>query len=144
MRRETVAFPRSVARAAIVALALGLPSPASAAGPSMQTQTFGFTGSQLLTGKQATDPLSLLQGQHGTFGNSFGFRPMPDYYNGPPPLQRYAPGFEGAIVTPVPPPAPDAHLLIVQHRPTVRGQVVILRAGRDDEVISPTVTPAPQ
>lgn len=144
MRRETVAFPRGVARAAIIVLALGLPSLASAAGSSMQTQSFGFTGSQLLTGKQATDPLSLLQGQHGTFGNSFGFRPMPNSYNVPPPLQGDAQGFPGELVTPVAPPPPDAHLLIVQHRPTVRGQVVILRPGRDDEVISPTVTPAPQ
>ncbi len=149
MRRETIGLPRSVARAAIVALALGfgLPSVASAAGTSTPTQSFGFTGSQLLTGQQSTQPLNLLQGQHGTFGNTFGFRPMGNYYGAPVPGQQLPPpgiGVAGATVTPVAPLPPDAHLVTPERRGAARGQVVVLRPGFDDEVIATSGAQAPQ
>lgn len=149
MRRENVGLPRSVARAAIVALALGfgLPSVAGAAGTSTPTQSFGFTGGQILSGQQSTQPLSLLQGQHGTFGNSFGFRPRGNYYGVPAPEQGFAPpapGVEGAIVTPIAPPPPDAHLVTPERRAATRGQVVVLRPGYEDEVIATSAGRAPQ
>ncbi len=158
MRRENVGLPRSVARAAIVALALGfgLPSVAGAAGPSTPTQSFGFTGGQILAGQQSTQPLSLLQGQHGTFGNSFGFRPTGNYYGSynyygyygsrAPEEQLPPPGLgvEGAVVTPVAPPPPDAHLVTPERRAATRGQVVVLRPGLEDEVIATSAGRAPQ
>jgi len=144
MRQETIALARSAARVAVVAFALGigLPSLAGAAGTSTPTQSFGFTGSQLRAGQQSTQPLDLLQGQHGTFGNTFGFRPTGNPYAVPAPEQGFAP--PGAVVTPVAPPPPDAHLVTPDHRAPVRGQVVVLRPGYDDEVIPPPATRAPQ
>ena len=140
MRQETNGFPARVVRVAIVACALGfgLPSVADAAGSSTPAQSFGFTGSQLLSGQQSTQPLNLLQGQHGTFGNTFGFRPTGNCCGVPGPGQEYpfpGQGIEGAIVTPVAPPPPDAHLVTPDRRGATRGQVVVLRPGFDDEVI---------
>ena len=158
MRQETIALARSVTRVAIVAFALGfgLPSVAGAAGTSTPTQSFGFTGAQILAGRQSTQPLSLLQGQHGTFGNSFGFRPTGNYYGdynyygyygARAPEQQIPPpglGVEGATVTPVAPPPPDAHLVTPERRAAARGQVVVLRPGLQDEVIATSDGRAPQ